>query len=239
MALNLLFATVIGGIPVNFGTSLKESDPNATEEEKFKASFVAEIPSWLIPSTTGKGSKKKITGHFPAELSKRSINSVMEYVDPEMGEKFLIKKIDTALEGLRLELSKAGINKIRGAEFTQGQDDLGNQIFGVDNVEQFVVCLNSIFTALAPKVSAADPNLEAKKIYAKSSKYVDLGKTSKDDVLASWKKEELDRLARIETAFKAVSQEDLDRFVSEKFLANGLDEEGNLRLKAASAAAAS
>lgn len=238
MALNLLFATVIGGIPVNFGTSLKEPDPNASEEDKTKASFVAEIPSWLIPSTVGKGSKKKITGHFPAEVSKRAVTSVMDFTDPEMGEKFLIKKIDTSLEGLRLELSKSGINKIRGSAFTQLQDDQGNQIFGVDSVEQFVVCLNSIFTALAPKVSTADPNLEAKKIYAKSSVYSNLGKTAKGEVLAAWKKEELDRIARIETAMNAVSQEDLDKFVAEKFLANGLDEEGYLRLKAASAASA-
>lgn len=228
MALNTLLKTTINGsLTMIFGSQ--------ADAEK-KLSLAVSFPEWLIEVTEGKGSKKKVTGYEPVEFSKRSVSSVLEFMAEDMPDRHLLKSIDQNLSGLRGQLGKIGITQLRnpeGSEVDSTTDEDGTvNYINVESVDEVVSILSTVFNKLTPAAgSLADPLLEAKKIFAKSSEYEKLDYSATAKVFAAWQEQELTRINRIMEKAGSLSSEDLRSYCSEKFLNNGVDEDGFLMLK--------
>lgn len=228
MALNTLLAVTINGkLNLVFGSQ--------ADAEK-KLSLAVSFPEWLCEVTEGKGSKKKIIGYNPTEFSKRAISSVEEFSADDMPDRHFLKAIDSNLSGLRGQLGKIGITDLRspGSSVTHEMDEHGTRNYsGCESVSDIVSILSSVFTELTPTAgSLADPTLEAKKIFAKSTKFEDLNYDDPQSVFKSWKERELERINRVMEKAEGLSAEEFKSYCQEKFLANGVDEKtGLLKLK--------
>ena len=204
MGLNILLTTQIQGVEVQFGTN--------DEAEKF--SLLAEFPQWSIEKTVGKGSKKVVVGYVPATISKRSVSSMMDSNEEDIPAKYFIRDVDESAPGFRAFLGKSGIREI-------------------SEVKTFVATLNVTMEELTPKIgSVADPLLEAKKVFAKSSTFETLDYENVAGIFNTWKAERLEEIQRVMEKAAQLTVEDFRSFVNKKFLDNGVDEDGFLRLKA-------
>lgn len=228
MALNtLLKATINGSLTMIFGSQ--------ADAEK-KLSLAVAFPEWMTEVTEGKGSKKKTVGFIPTEFSKRAVSSVEEFAAEDMPDRHFLKAIDQNLSGLRGQLGKINITSLRseaGNEVESTTDEDGTVNYtGVESVADVVAILSATFTKLTPTTgSLADPLLEAKKIFAKSGTYEALDYSNAAEVFAAWKEQEMTRINRIMEKATSLSSDDLRTYVSEKFLSNGVDEDGYVMLK--------
>lgn len=238
MALNVMSTLVVNGLTLEF----------CSDSEAEKLSLSVQFPDWMI-EVRGKDpitGKKVQTGWEPKSFSKRAFNSLTDWMDSEIPEKFLISAIDKELPSLRGHLGKANIRSIRHNPVL-AMDDMGTELdtnsnmikdehgnWTISNVHSFVGLVQQEFETLTPKSgSLADPELEAKKSVAKMLPYAKIVWTSeaiqehKEKVIA----EKLAEVERFKKAFESVSLEALKSYAVEKFTNNGTDDEGFVRLK--------
>jgi hypothetical protein len=226
MALNLLASILINGTKLSFGTN--------PEAEKFSLSVA--IPSWPVELTTGKGKNKKVVGIVDASFSKRSINDVQDFMNPRMPEEFLEGAIDRNLPGFRAFWRKNGILDTSASYTGNVLKNEDGTLAGYENVSSVKEVLSIIIKMmddLTPKAgSVSDPELEAKRTFAKSAPYADLNFDDPAAVFAAWEKTQLENIKRVMEKASRISSEDLKSFCLSKFTDNGVDEDGFLRLKA-------
>jgi hypothetical protein len=225
MALNLLASILINGTRLSFGTN--------PEAEKFSLSV--SIPSWPVELTTGKGKNKKVIGIVDASFSKRSINDVQDFMDPRIPSDLLEGAIDRNLPGFRAFWRKNGITETSSAytgSILKNED--GTLTYdNVGSVKEVISIITSVMEDLTPKNgSVADPELEAKRIFAKSSPYSKLDFNDPASVFAAWKQTQMENIQRVMSKAEKITAEDLKTFCLDKFTSNGVDEDGFLRLKA-------
>jgi hypothetical protein len=226
MALNLLTSLIINGTKMSFGTN--------PEAEKFSLSVA--FPSWPVELTTGKGKNKKVTGIVDASFSKRSVNDVQDFMDNRIPVDLLEGAIDRNLPGFRAFWRKNNLSET-SAQFTgsviKNEDGTLAGYENVSSVKEVISIITSIMEQLTPKAgSVSDPELEAKRVFAKSSTYTKLDFENPAEVFAAWKKTQLDNIQRVMDKAEKISSEDLRTFCLDKFTSNGVDEDGFLRLKA-------
>ena len=225
MALNLLSSLLINGVKLVFGTN--------PEAEKFSLSVA--IPAWPVEETKGKGKNKVVTGIVDASFSKRSINDVGEFMSPKMPVEFLEGAIDRNLPGFRAFWRKNGIENTVTDGATTVHQGLDGAYKGIQSVKEIIAIISSTMERLTPKSasgSVADPELEAKRIFSKSSEYISLNFNDPASVFSAWEKTQLENIARVMEKAGKISAEDHKSFCLSKFTDNGVDEDGYLRLKA-------
>lgn len=228
MALNLLTSLLVNGTKLCFGTN--------PEAEKFSLSVA--IPAWPVEETKGKGKNKVVTGIVDASFSKRSVNDVQDFMDSRMPVDLFEGAVDRNLPGFRAFWRKNGISDsvTTGENTTKQILNEDGTLAGYENVQSVkdvIAIVSAIMEQLTPKSgSVADPELEAKRIFAKSSEYSKLDFNDPAAVFAAWKKTQLDNIERVMSKAEKISAEDLKTFCLSKFTDNGVDEDGFLRLKA-------
>jgi hypothetical protein len=226
MALNLLASIIINDVKLSFGTN--------PEAEKFSLSVA--IPSWPVEMTEGKGKNKKVVGIVDASFSKRSINDVGDFMDPRMPQDLFEGAVDRNLPGFRAFWRKNGlVESVATPSATAIKNDEGflTGYENVSSVKEVISIVTAIMEQLTPKTgSVADPELEAKRIFAKSSEYATLNFEDPTVVFAAWKKTQLDNIERVMSKADKLTSEDFKTFCLSKFADNGTDEDGFLRLKA-------
>ena len=176
----------------------------------------------------GKKGQKMIV---PATISKRSINNITE----------ICQEITDAEDKL------SAISEVKGPKLVSLTD---KKISGfgswLDSRSEFETpeekqmatrfLLGSMLAVIAENektVSTADPLLEAKRIFAKSAPVASLNYDQAQEVFQKWETWELARVSRIMEKAKSLTGEDLLAFITEKQTANGLDEDGFVKLRGA------
>lgn len=174
----------------------------------------------------GKKGQKMIV---PATISKRSINNITE----------ICQEITDAEDKL------SAISEVKGPKLVSLTD---KKITGfgswLDSRSEFETpeekqmatrfLLGSMLAVIAENgktVSQADPLLEAKRIFAKSAPVASLNYDQAQEVFQKWETWELARVSRIMEKAKSLTGEDLLAFITEKQTANGLDEDGFVKLR--------
>jgi hypothetical protein len=144
--------------------------------------------------------------------------------------------IDRNLPGFRSFWRKNGITETSAAYTSSPIQDENETLTGYENVgsvKEVLAIILKVMEDLTPKNgSVADPELEAKRIFAKSSTYTKLDFSNPAEVFAAWKKTQLDNIERVMSKAEKITAEDLKSFCLDKFTSNGVDEDGFLRLKA-------
>lgn len=228
MALNLVAALTLNGVKFAFGTN--------PEAEKFSLSV--SIPSWPVEQTSGKGSKKVVTAVVDASFSKRAFNDVQPFMDSRIPVDLLEDAVDKSLPGLRAFWRKNGISDTVSdlqSAIQVVKDEAGEVTgyTGINSVKETIIIITKMMEELTPKSgSVADPLLEAKRIFSKSSEYSKLDYDNHVAVFASWEKTQLDNIKRVMDKSKSLSAADFKEFCLSKFTDNGVDEDKYLRLKA-------
>ena len=165
----------------------------------------------------------------PATISKRAINNIaeicIELTDAE-------DKITAVAETKGPKIVSLTDKKISG--FGSWLD--GRSEFETPEEKQMATkfLLGSMLAVIAESektVSQADPLLEAKRIFAKSAPVASLNYNNAQEVFEAWKKSEMERISRIMEKAESLTGEDLLAFITEKQAANGLDEDGFVKLR--------
>lgn len=226
MALNLLASIVVNDVKLSFGTN-----PDA---EKFSLSV--SIPSWPVEETKGKGKNKVVTGIVDASFSKRSFSDLLPFMDDRIPTDLLEGAIDRNLPGFRAFWRKNNLPATSAIFSGVQEKNEAGELTGynsVGSVKEVIGIITAVMEALTPKTgSVADPELEAKRIFAKSSTYASLNFDNPAEVFAAWKKQQEDNITRVMEKASKITAEDLKTFCLSKFTDNGVDEDGYLRLKA-------
>lgn len=185
--------------------------------------------SFFLDSFTEEIGKKGSKVVVPCAISKRAINSVAEIAVELTDEENKIEAISTT-KGPKL----VSLTDKKVAGFGAWLD--GRPEFNTPEERQ-TACkfmLASMLSTIAENekvATAADPLLEAKRIFAKSATFANLNFSNPMEVFNAWETEELSRIQRIMDKAKSLSTADLEAFIAEKKAANGLDEDGYLMLR--------
>ena len=202
---------------VSYKLIAPEKDGEKTTLNFYLSDFTEEV---------GKKGQKVIV---PATISKRAINNIaeicIELTDAE-------DKTTAIAETKGPKIVSLTDKKISG--FGSWLDSRSE--FETPEEKQMATkfLLGSMLAVIAENektVSQADPLLEAKRIFAKSAPVASLNYDNAQEVFAKWETEELARVSRIMEKAKSLSGEDLLAFITEKQTANGLDEDGFVKLR--------
>lgn len=187
------------------------------------------VLNFYLDSFTEEVGKKGAKVVVPATISKRSINTVAE-IAVELTDNE--NKIEAVLETKGSKIVSLTDKKISGyGSWLDSRVELESDEERQTFTKFFLASALTVIAENEKTVSQADPLLEAKRIFAKSAPVSGLNYENAYEVFNKWETEELSRISRIMEKAKSLTGEDLKTFISEKQAANGLDEDGYVKLR--------